>query len=439
MSSLVVVGAQWGDEGKAKVVDLLAQQADLVIRSQGGCNAGHTVQHNGHVFKFHHLPSGLLYEDKTCVIASGVVISPMVLQDEIHSLKAKGYSLKGLKISQRAHVSLPYHVAQDHYQESLRHKGKLGTTGRGIGPTYMDKVGRLGIRVIDLFEDEAVLKQRLSDVLLFKQAMFDQLRAEDQPQLDSLLSICAQYREILAPYVCDSVSLLNQALNEDLHLLFEGAQGTLLDVDYGTYPFVTSSNATAGGACTGTGIGPSKIDQSLGVMKAYLTRVGEGPFPTELTNEQGQWLATQGQEIGTTTGRSRRCGWFDAVLARYSVQVNGLDSMALTKLDVLSGLESIQVCVAYRHRSTGETVKQFPASLSQLSQLEPVYERFDGWSESISDVKEFKELPPACQHYVHSLEALCGCPVSLLSIGADRSQTLTLRPLFLSSKERTAV
>ena len=423
INSQVVVGAQWGDEGKAKIVDMLAEHVDMVIRSQGGCNAGHTVVHQGETFKFHHLPSGLLYEGKTCIIGSGMVLAPDVLKGEIEAIEARGYSTQGLRISDRAHVTLPYHCQLDQALEARRSGGKIGTTGRGIGPTYMDKVGRVGLRVVDLFEPEAILAAQLERLLLAKEPLTNLLPTDEHPTLEKLLDVARNYKAILAPYVCDIQALLYDAQKQGKTLLFEGAQGTLLDVDFGTYPFVTSSNATAGGACTGSGVGPSKIDYSTGVMKAYLTRVGEGPFPTELSDAVGDYLTQKGHEIGTTTGRTRRCGWFDAVVGRYSVQVNGLDGIALTKLDVLDELSEIKVAVAYRDKLTGETYEQFPASLSKLAQAEPVYESFPGWQTDTSHVCSFEDLPTACQEYVKRLEALCDCPITWISVGPDRAQT----------------
>ena len=432
MTHLIVVGAQWGDEGKAKVVDQLAEFADMVIRSQGGSNAGHTVKFKGETFKFHHLPSGLLYEDKTCIIGTGVVLAPDFLQEELDSIHAKGYSTQNLKISDRCHLTFPYHIAQDKQQETLRstciNGTKIGTTGKGIGPTYMDKVGRMGIRVADLFEPEAVLKEQLASIITQKelQTLFT---------LEELFTLAMRYKAILAPYACDTLAILQNALKAGKQLLFEGAQGTLLDIDFGTYPYVTSSNATAGGACTGTGVGPSKIDATLGVMKAYLTRVGEGPFPTELsTTVIGERIGEIGAEYGTTTGRKRRVGWFDAVIARFGVEVNGLDGIALTKLDVLDSFETIEVCTGYVHRETGKHYDRLPTSLTVLSQLKPIYETHAGWLTDTTDCKTFEALPANCQAYVKRLEVLMDCPVWMVSVGPDREQTLMRRYPFALEK-----
>ena len=418
-----------GDEGKAKVVDQLAEQAQWVVRSQGGCNAGHTVCHEGETFKFHHLPSGLLYGDTNCIIGSGTVLSPEILQQEMEAIQARGYSLDRLKISERAHLTLPYHRLQDRWQEQQRGSGKIGTTGRGIGPTYMDKVGRMGLRVIDLFEDEAYLKERLTNILAVKPHLSEAIEDAEESlkqslELDFLLDRCRVYRELLAPYVADTQALLQEAHQKGEAILLEGAQGTLLDIDFGTYPYVTSSNATAGGACTGTGLGPTQVQGSLGVMKAYLTRVGEGPFPSEDKGDAGRFLSEKGHEFGTTTGRARRCGWFDAVIGRYSVEVNGLSGLAITKVDVLDELESIPVCVAYQDPQTGQRYERFPAQISLLSRLEPVFETLPGWQESTEGCRRFEDLPSACQTYLNRLAELCGCALWMVSVGPDRAQTI---------------
>ncbi len=427
LHNVIVVGAQWGDEGKAKVVDMLAEQADVVIRSQGGCNAGHTVKFNGETFKFHHLPSGLLYPEKWCIIGSGVVIAPEVLKKELEDIHAKGYSTHNLKISERCHVTLPYHIEQDKRQELLRTanapESKIGTTGRGIGPTYMDKVGRIGIRAGDLLESPDVLRKQIQRIISEK-GFFE------QASLPYLLDVCEAYKAILAPYITDTVALLQDALAQNKRLLFEGAQGTLLDVDFGTYPYVTSSNSTAGGACTGTGVGPSKIDATLGVMKAYLTRVGEGPFPTEQQNDVGEILGERGQEFGTTTGRKRRTGWFDGVVARYGVEVNGLDGIALTKLDVLDTFAEIKIATHYQHKLTHEAYHRFPASLSLLADLEPVYETLEGWQSDTTQITQYDDLPPACKAYLKRLEEVSHCPVWMVSVGPERQQTMMRKNVF---------
>lgn len=426
MSNVVIVGAQWGDEGKAKIIDLLAEEADVVVRCQGGCNAGHTVKHQGEVYKFHHLPSGLLYPGKLCIVGSGTVILPEVFEKELAAIHARGISTEGLKVSSRAHVTLPFHIALDKASEERLAGNKIGTTGRGIGPTYMDKVGRLGLRIGDLYEPPHVLRERLTHLREVKAPLFEQVFQLPLESVDELMVLCARYADLFQPYVCDTVYLLSETVDQGKSMLFEGAQGTLLDVDFGTYPFVTSSNATAGGAVTGSGMGPNKIDRVIGVMKAYTTRVGSGPFPTELTDDVGRHLVEIGQEFGTTTGRQRRCGWFDAVIGRYSVIVNGLDGIALTKLDVMTGLPEVKLCVAYRHRDTGEQFDRYPAQLSQLCEMEPVYETMPGWQEPLSDVREYDALPLNARRYLERLAELIGAPLSIVSVGPEREQTMML-------------
>jgi adenylosuccinate synthase len=440
VSNVVVVGAQWGDEGKAKITDLLAEEADVVVRCQGGCNAGHTVQHQGEVFKFHLIPSGLLYPHKLCMVGPGTVIDPSVLLREIEEMQQKGYSTDNLKVSTRAHLTLPDHIAQDKAQENALAQKKIGTTGRGIGPTYMDKVGRLGVRMGDLYDPPELLRERLTHIAQTKAPLLehcvDPTPKQVEARVESWFQFCQDFAARLKPYVTDTVSLLHEEVAKERNILFEGAQGTLLDVDYGTYPFVTSSNATAGGACTGSGLGPTHIDRVIGVMKAYTTRVGEGPFPTELKDEIGQHLVDVGQEYGTTTGRLRRCGWFDAVIGKYSVQVNGLDGLALTKLDVLDDLKEIKVCVAYRNRETGETFTHFPSQIHALSQVEPVYETMPGWQSSVKDIRQYEALPAEAKQYLARLETLLGCRISIISVGPDREQTILLENPVKGPKRR---
>ncbi len=426
MANVVVVGAQWGDEGKAKITDLLAAEADVVVRCQGGCNAGHTVRHGDDVFKFHLVPSGMLYPDTLCIVGPGTVIDPDVLIREIEELKGKGYDTANLKVSNRAHVTLPFHITLDRAREQAMGGNKIGTTGRGIGPTYMDKVGRYGVRIGDLYEPDFLLKERLAQIVHMKNPVLTGIFNQEPVAVDELLAWCKRAAGQLAPYVADTVALLHEAVAQGQNILFEGAQGTLLDVDYGTYPFVTSSNATAGGACTGSGIGPTQIDRVIGVMKAYTTRVGEGPFPTELNDAIGTHLSEVGQEFGTTTGRARRCGWFDAVIAKYSVQVNGLDGLALTKLDIFDGLPELKICVAYKNRETGETFHHFPSQLQQLKNAEPVYETLPGWQGSVKSARSFGELPREAQGYLNRISALIGAPLSIISVGAERNQTILL-------------
>lgn len=418
----MVVGAQWGDEGKAKIVDWLASRADVVARYQGGANAGHTVRHGDTTYKFHLIPSGILYPHTTCVIGSGTVIDPERLLEEIAGLRAKGIEPAGrLKVSNRAHLTLPWHRDADAKSEQGAAK-PIGTTKRGIGPTYADKIARLGVRTADLLEPDASLRQRLVGLA----AHYNLAEAE----LDPMLAWCREQGQQLAPYLTDTVSLLHEARKAGKRILFEGAQGTGLDVDFGTYPYVTSSNATAGGACTGTGMGPGQVGRVIGVMKAYTTRVGEGPFPTELLDDTGKRLAEVGHEIGTTTGRARRCGWFDAAAARWAVMVNGLDGIALTKLDVLDAFDEINVAVAYRHRETGEQYTVPPAQLSVMEACEPVYETFTGWNTPTTACRQFSDLPEQAQHYLQAISRLLQVPIDVLSIGPGREETLVLQDPF---------
>ncbi len=440
MANVIIVGAQWGDEGKAKIVDLLAEQADMVIRCQGGCNAGHTVVHDGEVFKFHLIPSGLLYPDKLCIVGPGTVIAPEVILREIAEIQAKGYATKNLKISDRAHLTLPYHITLDKVQEESRSKEtngkKIGTTGKGIGPTYMDKVARIGLRLGDLFETDKLLKKRIAHILSVKEPLLKHAYQAQVESVDEIFALCQKYAEQLRPYVADTIPIVHNAISAGSNVLFEGAQGTLLDIDYGTYPFVTSSNSTAGGACTGSGIGPTRIDQSIGVMKAYTTRVGSGPFPTELEDQVGSHLQEVGKEFGTTTGRRRRCGWFDGVIAKYSVQVNGLDGVAITKLDVLDGLEELRLCVAYRNKETGEETCNFPSQLSQLEKLEPVYESFPGWSASVNSVRSYDALPIEAKNYLERMAELMGTKIAIVSVGPERNETIMVSDPMAAPNEK---
>lgn len=410
MTALVVVGTQWGDEGKGKVVDLLARRADLVVRFQGGSNAGHTVVIGHQQFVLHQIPSGILRPGVRCALGNGMVVDPWSLLEEMDSLRRQGVELEGrLFISERAQVVLPVHRWIDR-----RVGGRIGTTGRGIGPCYVDKAGRRGLRMVDLMEPE-VLAERLQ--LIAQEGGFpEDLEVEEAVRDQRLVA------ERLRPFVADVSSLVNEELRAGGHVLFEGAQGALLDVDHGTYPFVTSSNTVAGAACTGCGVGPTRIDRVLGVAKAYTTRVGEGPFPTELHDEVGELLRRQGGEYGATTGRPRRCGWFDAVAVRYAARVNGLDGLVLTKLDVLDGLRSLRICVAYRHR--GRIYHDFPASLQVLWECEPVYEELPGWPGSVRDARSFEELPPEARRYVERIEELVGLRVWIISLGDRREEAL---------------
>ncbi|MEY4990304.1 MAG: hypothetical protein RIS08_530 [Actinomycetota bacterium] len=421
MPAVVLVGAQWGDEGKGKATDLLGDRVDYVVRYQGGNNAGHTVVIGDKKFALHLLPSGILTPGCVPVIGNGVVVDLEVLFREIDGLNEKGVDTSKLLISANAHVITPYHVTVDKVSERFLGKRAIGTTGRGIGPTYGDKMGRLGIRIQDLF-DPSILRQKVEGALLQKNELLVKVynRAAVRPQevVDHLLS----FAERLKPMVADTALVLNNALAEGKTVLLEGGQGTLLDVDHGTYPFVTSSNPTAGGATTGSGIGPTKITGVIGILKAYTTRVGSGPFPTELFDEWGEYLRKTGGEVGVTTGRNRRCGWFDAPIARYATRVNGLTDIFLTKLDVLTGIKEIPVCVAYE--VDGKRVEEVPVSQTDFHHAKPIYELFPGWEEDISTVKTFDELPKNAKDYVLALEKLSGTRISAIGVGPDRNATI---------------
>lgn len=427
MSTVVIIGAQWGDEGKGKITDFLAEKADIVVRYQGGNNAGHTVVVDDGEFKLHLIPSGILHPEKLCVIGNGVVIDPKVLKEELSALAKRGVPTAKLCISQRAHVIMPYHRQLDAVEEEQKGADKIGTTKRGIGPTYTDKASRVGIRVVDLIDQEEfpkLLKKNIDN----KNNIFEKLYNTKGFQYEEVLSEYQGYAEMLAPMAEDVSLLVNNAIKEGKNVLFEGAQGTLLDLDHGTYPYVTSSNPTAAAACLGSGIGPSKINRALGIVKAYTTRVGEGPFPTELNDAQSEEIRKNGNEYGTTTGRPRRCGWFDAVIVRYAVRISGLDSLAITKLDVLSGLPVIKLCSGYRYK--GEIIREFPASLKELAKCEPVYEEFPGWAEDISHITNYEELPGNAKRYLERIIELTEVKIALISIGVKRSQTIFLEDLF---------
>ena len=421
MPAIVLVGAQWGDEGKGKATDLLGDRVDYVVRYQGGNNAGHTVVIGDKKFALHLLPSGILTPGCTPVIGNGVVVDLEVLFREIDGLNAKGVDTSRLMISANAHIITTYHVTVDKVSERFLGKRAIGTTGRGIGPTYGDKMGRLGIRVQDLF-DPSILLQKVEGALTQKNELLVKIynRAAVRPQevVDHLLS----FAERLKPMVADTALVLNNALDAGKTVLLEGGQGTLLDVDHGTYPFVTSSNPTAGGATTGSGIGPTKITGVIGILKAYTTRVGSGPFPTELFDEWGEYLRKTGGEVGVTTGRNRRCGWFDAPIARYATRINGLTDIFLTKLDVLTGIKEIPVCVAYE--VDGKRVEEVPVSQTDFHHAKPIYEMFPGWEEDISVCKSFDELPKNAKDYVLALEKMSGTRISAIGVGPDRNATL---------------
>ena len=426
MPAIVLVGAQWGDEGKGKATDLLGDRVDFVVRYQGGNNAGHTVVIGEESYALHLLPSGVLSPRVTPVIGNGVVIDPEVLLAEIDGLTERGVSCDRLLISAGAHLIMPHQRALDRVTERYLGSARIGTTGRGIGPAYADKVARTGIRVQDLF-DRGILRQKLDLVLREKNQVLTKVYNRRGIDADTVAAEYVGYGKKLRPYVADTVAALNRALDEGKSVLLEGAQATLLDVDHGTYPFVTSSSPTAGGACAGSGIGPTRITTVIGVVKAYTTRVGAGPFPTELDGDQGEWLRKSGGEYGVTTGRPRRCGWFDAVIARYAARVNGVTDFFVTKLDVLSGLEKVPVCVAYDVDGTRHT--EMPMTQTEFHHAVPVYEFFDGWWEDLSDAREFGELPRNAQRYVRALGEMIGAPVAAVGTGPRRDQTLQLRPL----------
>ena len=421
MPATVIVGAQWGDEGKGKVVDLLAQESDIVARYQGGPNAGHTVIADGETWRFHHMPSGIL-AGKTCVLGAGVVLDPETFVAELDELERRGVSTAPVKVSGNAHLIMPWHVAIDQASERRLGKLRIGTTKRGIGPCYADKAARLGIRVQDLL-DPKILRQKIEVALGEKNVWLERVYGMEPLVLEEVAERYERFAQRLRPYVADTSLLVDRALREDESVLFEGAQGALLDLDHGTYPFVTSSNPVAGAAATGLGIGPSRIDAVLGVAKAYVTRVGEGPFPTEIEGPDQQRVRELGQEFGTTTGRERRCGWLDLVALRYAVRVNGITSLALTKLDVLSAFAELPVCIRYRLES-GEETTEFPAHQSDFHHCRPVYETLPGWEESIDSVDDFSDLPDAARGYVEFVERELEVEATLIGTGAERERVL---------------
>jgi len=429
LKSIIVVGAQWGDEGKGKIVDIYSEFADIVVRSTGGNNAGHTLVVKGEKFVFHLIPSGILHPGKKCVIANGVVVDPKVLLTEVGRLKERGY-LKDdaqLKVGLLANFILPYHIVLDRVREEKLGSRKIGTTARGIGPCYEDKIARTGIRACDLVHPDTFAEKLKANLELKNFLLKNYYKAEEIP-FQATFEEYLGYGERLKPYFIDTSSFLNEEINRGAKVLFEGAQGTLLDIDHGTYPFVTSSNTTAGGACTGSGVPPTKISGVIGVSKAYATRVGGGPFPTELLDEEGQRIRDRGNEYGSTTGRPRRCGWFDAPVVRYAHRLNGLSGLALTKLDVLSGLPRINICVAYDIGGTRRD--EVPLLLAEFEGVKPVYEQVEGWKEDISTAKEFGDLPKTAQKYLRLLEEVSGVEISLVSVGPERNQTIVRRNPF---------
>ncbi len=429
MANVAVIGAQWGDEGKGKIVDLLAQQSDVVVRFQGGNNAGHTLVVNGQKTILHVIPSGALHRDKVCVIGNGVVLDAEVLLHELQELRQQGHLQNDsqLRISEQAHLIMPYHRAIDQARERMRGAGKIGTTGRGIGPTYEDKAARVGIRVIDLLEEDT-FREKLEHNIAEKNVYLRAILKEQALDFEEIHRTYSGYREKLAPYVTDTGVLLDEMFRDGKNVLFEGAQGTLLDLDHGTYPFVTSSNTVIGGVCSGAGVGPRHLHEVMGISKAYTTRVGSGPFPTELTGPEGEKLRQDGDEYGATTGRPRRCGWFDAVAVRHAVRLNGLTGIALTKLDVLTGLPKIRVCTAYQ--AGARLLRHFPASLKVMESLEPVWEEFEGWQEPVSGARSVADLPANARRYMERLEELVETEIVIASIGPDRDQTILIKNPF---------
>ena len=425
MSNIVIVGTQWGDEGKGKVVDVLAEKTGVIIRFQGGNNAGHTMVVNGESFISHLVPSGILHPGKLCLIGNGVVVDPGVLIQEIDGLRKRGISItpENLLVSENAHLIMLYYKLIDHGREKLKGKQKLGTTGRGIGPCYEDKVTRRGIRFCDLI-DGNVFQEKISSVLEEKRFYLEAFLKSEAVEMTDILKEYEPYADVLRPHVTNVSVVLNQAVKEGKNILFEGAQGTHLDIDHGTYPFVTSSNTVAGNACCGTGIGPTQIDKVIGMVKAYTTRVGAGPFPTELNDEVGDRIQERGAEFGATTGRRRRCGWLDAVVVRNAARLNSLTGLAVTKLDVLNGMQALKLCTAYRYK--GQTLTEFPVSLEVLEQCEPIYEELPGWSEDIGPIRDFCELPKNAADYLRRIEELVEVPVQIVSVGPGREETIVV-------------
>jgi adenylosuccinate synthase len=431
MPATVVIGGQWGDEGKGRVVDLLAREATIVARYSAGNNAGHTIINERGLFALHVVPAGIFYEDKTCVIGNGVVIDPAVLLAEIESLQSRGVSTERLKVSDRAHVIMPWHPLIDRADEAMRGALAIGTTGRGVGPAFTDKVGRIGIRMADLL-DAVSFPERLRRVIEYKNAVLDKLYGIPPLDFDTIHRQYSEFGERLAPFVTDTSILVQEALDRGEEVLLEGAQGALLDVDFGTYEYVTSSvpSSSAAGAALGVGIGPNEIRRVVGIYKAYNTRVGNGPMPTELLDETGERLRNTGErpEYGTTTGRPRRCGWFDAVAARYTARLNGVTNAVVTRLDVLDSFSTIDICTAYQ--VDGHRLKSFPASVTVLAQATPIYEQHPGWHTSTSGVRRWEELPVQAQSFVRRIEELLGAPVDLVSVGPEREQAIQVRPIF---------
>lgn len=427
MSTVVVVGTQWGDEGKGKITDFIAESAEVVARYQGGNNAGHTIMIHNQKYKLHLIPSGIFYSDKICVIGNGMVLNPKALIEEIEYIHENGFSTDNLRISDRAHVIMPYHLLLDELEEERKGDNKIGTTKKGIGPCYMDKAARNGIRISDLLDAEA-FERRVRHMVKEKNNLIEQVYGREGLDVEEILQEYLGYAERIRPYVTDTSVVLNDAIDEGKRVLFEGAQGVMLDIDQGTYPYVTSSNPTAGGVCIGSGVGPTKIHQVIGVAKAYTTRVGDGPFPTELDNEIGDLIRDKGNEYGTTTGRPRRVGWFDSVVVRHARRVSGITGLSLNSIDVLSGLDEVKICTGYEYR--GEIIEHYPANLAMLAECKAVYEVLPGWKEDITGVKSMAELPEAARRYLERISELTGIPIAIFSVGRNREQTNVVRPIY---------
>lgn len=425
MANVIVVGTQWGDEGKGKIVDLLTEYADIIVRFQGGNNAGHTIVVDGEKFIFHLVPSGILHAQKRCLVGNGVVVDPRVLLAELDSLYEKGLSITPARflVSENAHLIMPYHCAIDHGRENLTGRKKIGTTGRGIGPCYEDKIARRGIKVGDILQ-ASTFRAKLSEILKEKNFYMEKYLGLEPMDVEDIYHEYMAHADRLAPYVANVSILLDEAIKNKKNILFEGAQGTHLDIDHGTYPFVTSSNTIAGGACCGSGVGPTRIDAVIGICKAYTTRVGSGPFPTELVDPVGDRIQQRGAEFGATTGRKRRCGWLDAVLVSDSIRLNGLTGLAITKLDVLTGIPTLKIATHYR--SEGQMIKYRPTRTDLMEGLTPVYEELRGWQEELTDLHRFEDLPPATKDYLNRIEALTGAKIMIISLGAGRSETILL-------------
>ncbi|WNQ11481.1 adenylosuccinate synthase [Paenibacillus aurantius] len=428
MSTVVVVGTQWGDEGKGKITDFLAESAEVVARYQGGNNAGHTILINDKKYKLTMIPSGIFYSDKVCVIGNGTVLNPGALIEEINYVKENGFTTENLRISDRAHVIMPYHLLLDKLEEERKGDNKIGTTGKGIGPCYMDKAARNGIRVADLM-DGAEFERKLRHIVKEKNSLIEQVYGVKGLDVESILKEYQGYADILRHYVTDTSVVLNDMIDQGKRVLFEGAQGVMLDIDQGTYPFVTSSNPSAGGVCIGSGVGPTKIHQVIGVAKAYTTRVGDGPFPTELNNEIGDRIRETGHEYGTVTGRPRRVGWFDSVVVRHARRVSGITGLSLNSLDVLTGLDTVKICTGYEYR--GKLIDTYPANLNMLAECEAVYEELPGWSEDITGVRSLDDLPVNTRQYLNRVSELTGIPISIFSVGRNREQTNQVRPIYI--------